>query len=141
MRFFERKRRQPPAVIIVPLIDILMVLLVFMMATSTFKVQPAIRLTLPESRQAKEGALAEKSVLVSVAPTEPHFFFQQEAVSLEELEVRLRELARQDPDTAITLQLDTDAPWGKVVAAMDAIKAAGFNRPISALTRRPSGSP
>lgn len=137
MRFHERKRRQPPAVIIVPLIDILMVLLVFMMATSTFKVQPAIRLTLPESRQGQEGASRDETVVITVAPTEPHFYYQEEAVSLEELQARLDELATGNAEVSISLRADTDAPWGRVVGAMDAVKAAGFKKPIAAFTRQP----
>ena len=137
MRFYERKRRQPPAVIIVPLIDILMVLLVFMMATSTFKTQPAIKLTLPESRQGLEGTATDETVVLTVAPTEPHFFYQDTAVSLEELERRLESLATGNPEASISLRADTEAPWGKVVGAMDAVKAAGFTKPIKAFTRQP----
>ncbi|MCB1126869.1 MAG: biopolymer transporter ExbD, partial [Verrucomicrobiae bacterium] len=103
MRFYERKRRQPPAVIIVPLIDILLVLLVFMMATSTFKTQPTIKLTLPESRQGRAGAAAEETVVITVAPTEPHFFYQDAAVTLEELGNRLQALAGSRPEADISL--------------------------------------
>lgn len=137
MRFYERKRRQPPGVIIVPLIDILMVLLVFMMATSTFKVQPAIKLTLPESRQGQEGAAQDETMVITVAPTEPHFFYQETPVSLKELQSRLNELAAGNPDASISLRADTEAPWGKVVGAMDAVKTAGFKKPIAAFTRQP----
>ena len=56
MRFYIRKRRQAPAVIIVALIDILIVLLIFLMVTTTFKQQPALKLALPESSQAKRPA-------------------------------------------------------------------------------------
>ena len=44
MRFFIRKRKQTPTVIIVALIDILIVLLIFLMVTTTFKQQPALKL-------------------------------------------------------------------------------------------------
>ncbi|MCD6339299.1 MAG: biopolymer transporter ExbD, partial [Verrucomicrobia bacterium] len=53
MQFAIRRRLRPPTGIMVPLIDILLALLMFMVATSTFKRQPAIRLTLPVSREAK----------------------------------------------------------------------------------------
>ena len=53
MRFFVRKRRQTPTVIIVALIDVLIVLLIFLIVTPTFKQQPSLRLALPESSQAQ----------------------------------------------------------------------------------------
>lgn len=138
MNFYERKRRQPPAVIIVPLIDILMVLLVFMMATSTFKMQPAIRLTLPESREGREGASQDDSLVITIAKAEPFFYLGQEAIDLDRLEGTLRQRATEDPDTVVSIRADTEAPWGKVVGAMDAVKKAGFRKPIAAFTRVPS---
>src|SRR2546425_8650491 len=64
MRFFIRKRRQPPAVIIVALVDVLIVLLIFLMVTTTFKQQPALKLALPESSQAKKTGANESAPLV-----------------------------------------------------------------------------
>jgi len=49
MRFLVRKRKQAPAVIIVALVDILIVLVIFLVLTTTFKQQPALKLALPES--------------------------------------------------------------------------------------------
>ena len=67
MRFFVRKRRTTPAVIIVALIDVLIVLLIFLLVTTTFKQQAALRLTLPESSQArKEGATENPPLIVSI---------------------------------------------------------------------------
>lgn len=140
MTFYQRKRRHPPAVIIVPLIDILMVLLIFMMATSTFKMQPAIRLTLPESRQGREGASLDDSLVISIARAEPFFALDTEIVDLPRLEATLQRRARDNPDLTVSIRADTEAPWGRVVEVMDAIKEAGFRRPIAAFTRHP-GSP
>ena len=47
MKFVTHKRRQAPAVIIISLIDILIVLLIFMMVTTSFRQTPALRLALP----------------------------------------------------------------------------------------------
>jgi len=137
MQFLPRKRRQPPAVIIVPLIDILMVLLVFMMATSTFKRQPAIRLTLPESRQGREGASTDQTLVLAVAKTAPWFYLEDKSITLDALEKELLRRAQESPDLVLSLRADEEAPWGKVVNAMDAVKAAGFKKPIAAFTRRP----
>ena len=55
MRFLIHKRRNTPTVIIVALVDVLIVLLIFLMVTTTFKQQSALKLTLPESSQAKKS--------------------------------------------------------------------------------------
>src|SRR5438105_11999306 len=64
MRFYVRKRRQAPAVIIVALIDILIVLLIFLMVTTTFKQQPALNLTLPESTHAQKAGADENAPFI-----------------------------------------------------------------------------
>ena len=64
MRFIVRKRRQTPAVIIIALIDVLIVMLIFLMATTTFRQHPSLRLALPESSQAKSDGASENAPLV-----------------------------------------------------------------------------
>jgi biopolymer transport protein ExbD len=69
MRFPIRKRRQAPAVIIVALIDVLIVMLIFLLVTTSFRQQPALRLALPESSQAtKTGASEDAPLIVSIDP-------------------------------------------------------------------------
>jgi len=69
LRFYTRKRREVPTVIIVALIDILIVLVIFLMVTTTFKQQPALKLALPESSQAqKTGASEAPPLVVSIDP-------------------------------------------------------------------------
>jgi len=54
-------------VIIVALIDILIVLVIFLVVTTTFKQQPALKLALPESNQAKQsGAKEDAPLMVSI---------------------------------------------------------------------------
>src|SRR5262245_26321929 len=60
----RRKRRQPPAIIIVALIDIYTVLSIFLMDPTTIKQQPALKLALPESSQAQKSGANEKAPLV-----------------------------------------------------------------------------
>src|SRR5277367_4900030 len=67
MRFFIRKHRPAPAVIIVALIDVLIVLVIFLLVTTTFRQPPALRLSLPESTQAlKSGANENPPMIVSI---------------------------------------------------------------------------
>jgi len=137
MQFLSRRRRQPPAIIIVSLIDILIVLLIFMMVTTTFKQQPALKLALPESRQPREGA-AQAQLVVTVARQPPYLYMGALPVSLEELQRELATRASRDPQTTLSIRADTAAPFGEIVAVMDAAKAARIKN-VSAFTRNPNG--
>ena len=54
MRFLPRKHRKPPTVIVVALIDVLMVVLIFMVVSTTFKNRPPC-VSLCQSRPRHNG--------------------------------------------------------------------------------------
>ncbi len=125
MKFFIRKRRQPPAIIIISLIDILIVILIFLMVTTTFKQSPALKLALPESKQSKQGA-SENSVLVTIAKTQPYLYLGPVSVTPERLEIELQARVLKNPQLALVIRADTDAPFGQIVKVMDIAKTANI---------------
>ncbi len=127
MQFTVRKRRQPPAIIIISLIDILIVLLIFLMVTTTFKQRPAVRLTLPESKQAKTGT-AENHVVITVAKDAPHFYFKTLPTTIERLQEQLSAEARAHPGISVVIEADKGATVENTLKAMDAAKAAGVDK-------------
>jgi biopolymer transport protein ExbD len=54
--------------------------------------------------------------------------------SLEQLQAQLRALAAQNPKLKLAVNADTNAPWGRLVAVMEAAKDASITN-ISALTK------
>ena len=105
MQFTVRKRRQPPAVIIISLIDILIVLLIFLMVTTTFKQRPALKLVLPESKQAVRGT-TDEGIVVTINKTEPVFFLSGSAVTLERLQENLKKAASTNASAAVIIYAD-----------------------------------
>jgi biopolymer transport protein ExbD len=140
MRFFNRKRRQPPAIIIVALIDILIVLLIFLMVTTTFKQQPALKLALPESSQARKTGAHENPPLVVSIDTSGSLRLGADLtpVTLERLAEQLVAAVEKDPDLKLAISADTVSPWGKVVKVMDAAKQAKIKQGnVSAFMKEP----
>ncbi len=124
MQFSTRKRRQAPTVIIVSLIDVLIVVLIFLMATTTFKQLPAIQLALPESKQAKAGA-TDNALILSV-PKQGPLYLKTDPITMDTLQQRLIEAVRLNPQTTLAIRADTDTPVGLLVKVMDAAKAANI---------------
>ncbi|HZT22128.1 MAG TPA: biopolymer transporter ExbD [Verrucomicrobiae bacterium] len=122
MRFLAHKRRHTPSVIIVALIDVLIVLLIFLMVTTTFKQHPQLKLTLPESSQAKKPGAGENPVVEVSIDKEGNLRYGENAqpVTLEQLADRLREAAAKNPQVTLAINADEAAPWGKVVKVRDA---------------------
>ena len=136
MQFYARKRRQPPAVIIVALVDILIVLLIFLMVTTTFKQQPALKLALPESSQAKKTGVNETApVIVSIDPKGVlRFGADSKPVTIERFKEELLAALARKPDLQLAISADKMAPFGQIVKVMDAAKEAKI-KSVNAFTR------
>jgi len=137
MRFFVRKRKQTPTVIIIALIDVLIVMLIFLMTTTTFKQHPSLRLALPESTQAQNSGAADKAPAVVTVDLAGDFRFGTDPrpISAEELAQRLAVEVTKNPDVSLAIRADEGAPFGRIVRVMDASKAAGI-KTVNAFTRK-----
>src|SRR6266850_3608874 len=103
MQFTRHKRRRAPSVIIVSLIDVLLVVLIFLMVTTTFKkIEPALKLSLPEAKQAKAGASDSKPFVIIVATNAPYFFLEDKPVTLDRLQKELVSAVKTDPQLKVS---------------------------------------
>ena len=134
MKFLTHKRRNPPSIIIVSLIDVLIVVLIFLMVTTTFKNQPAVKLTLPESSQSKAGARDENVPLVVTIDKTGPLFLDKQPVSMDRLTERLIAAVKQKPDLRLAINADKEAPFGLIIKVMDAAKVANIKL-VSAFTK------
>lgn len=126
MRFQSHKRRSTPAIIIVSLIDVLMVVLIFLVVSTTFREhQLTIKLVLPESKQgSKKGGAGPAPVIVVVGREKPHIHIDSKPVNPQQLEAELTRRVQSSPQIALQIQADRDAPYGEIIRVWDAAKAA-----------------
>jgi biopolymer transport protein ExbD len=141
MRFYVRKRRQTPGVIIVALIDVLIVLLIFLLVTSTFKQQPFLKLALPESSQAQKTGASETAPVVLSIDDRGNMRFGPDShpVTFEDLKAALLEQTTKNPDLKLAINADGGAPWRQIVKVMDLAKVAKI-KSINAFTKEPGKS-
>jgi len=126
MRFFVRKHRGTPSVIIVALIDVLIVMLIFLMVTTTFKQQPALRLALPESSQARKSGADETAPLIVSVDALGNLRLGADALPMtaDRLKEELVTRAQKEPELKLAISADKAAPFGQIVKVMDAAKEA-----------------
>src|SRR5215469_14049888 len=138
MRFYVRKRRTAPAVIIVALIDVLIVLVIFLLVTTTFKQLPSLQLTLPESTQTLKPGVNDNPPIIITIAADGKLLVGAENVpkTIEEVRTQLTTQAAKNPNLKLAVRADKNAPWGQVVAVMDAAKAANVKL-MSAYTKEP----
>ena len=125
MRFLAKKRARTPAVIIVSLIDVLLVVLIFLMVTTTAKkVEPSLKLNLPQSTQAAPGAGQDKPFVILVSTNFPFFFIGERPVTYAQLQSELNAAVKTNASLKVSVRADRQAPFGEVVRLIDATKVA-----------------
>jgi biopolymer transport protein ExbD len=133
MHFRVHKRRQAPAVIIVALIDVLIVLLIFLMVTSTFRQQAAMRLALPESTQAKKPGTTQTPPFLITIDSKGVLRLGPDAhaATLDQLKAELLAELEKKPDLQVALNTDKAAPVGEVIKVMDIAKEVHLKNPLN----------
>ena len=139
MRFYVRKRRQAPAIIIVALVDILIVLLIYLMVTTTFKQQPALKLALPESSQALKTGARDNPPFVIIIEPKGNLRYGPEAkpVTVDRLKEELVAAAAKSTDLKVAISADKDAPFGQFIKVKDAVSEAGIKQ-LTVFTKEPA---
>jgi biopolymer transport protein ExbD len=123
MKFSVRKKRAP-SIIIVSLVDILVILLIFFVVSTTFKTQqPEVQINLPESKTAKEKPSELEHALVTVNEDD-EIKLDGKAITADDLEGAVRDLP-PTRKSSLALQADKKASFGTIIKVMDALKLAG----------------
>ena len=108
---------------IAPLIDIIFLLLIFFMLTSSFIFQPGIRVNLPK---AVTSEALHRDILIVVITKENKIYINERTVSESELEPRIIAAARGGQ--SLLIKADRDASLGKVIAVWDACRHADIKQ-------------
>lgn len=125
MKFYTKKRQQP-SIILVSLIDILAILLIFFIVTTTFrKTQPQLQINLPDAKTAELAPADRNEPLLLQVKSGEEIMLNGKSLHLEDLVAELNALRQKSPDRSIAMQADRDAPFGVVVKVLDALKQAG----------------
>ena len=130
---FRRKKREKLDITLISMIDVLFVLLLFFMVSTTFNRNTQVKITLPEANGA-EAEQAPKMVTLTIdvngiyylkgSDGLPHELVNQQ---LETLKQELRTVAEQSKDQPFIIDADGKTPHQAVISALEAAGDAGFN--------------
>lgn len=123
---------------VVPLVDIILVVLIIFMVTTTLIANQGIEVDLPE---AATGEGTAPSTLGLTLRATGELFLNGVATSMEQLPQQLRDQAAADPKVQAIIAADQAVSHGKVIALIDLIRKNGVTRfalnvdPVPADTR------
>ncbi len=121
------RRRNPPDLNLTPLIDVVFLLLIFFMVSTTFSREAELTIELPEAEG--EQAVVERDVVEIVIDTSGQFYINGQQVVSTHVEVvrrALREAGQALNDPRIVISADRNTPHQAVVTAMDAARQLGY---------------
>jgi len=123
---FVRKQRRPPVINIISLIDILVVLLIFYIATTVFKKsEPKIKIVVPSSTHATTTTSATLPSIIYVTE-DSKIFLDDAPVDADKLGDLLKSKLAANPDFKVAMKADKGAPFGAIVQVLDAAHAANI---------------
>ena len=107
------------------LIDVLFLLLIFFMISTTFLSTPAIKLELPKAKNADAVRKEPLTVFIDAAG---NVFLNDEPLDVGMLSAALKNKLQENEDKAVILKADSRVSHGHVVQVMDIVKGAGARR-------------
>ncbi len=124
MQFTSRRPRRV-GLDMTPLIDVVLMLVIFFMLTTTFVLAPGIKVDLPQGRSVQKIREGDAIVLIT---KEGNLYYQNEQTDLPALQEVLRQTQQQQPGVRLIIKADTQARHGRVVEVMDMAKGVGIER-------------
>jgi biopolymer transport protein ExbD len=129
MNFSRDRRRDEPEINLIPLIDVLLVILIFLMVTTTYARFSELQINLPE---AKGDSAKEMPTQINVnVDARGSYTVDSTGIAfsgVESLVEALHRAARQQKDPVIVISADAQASHQSVVRVMDAARRAGYPR-------------
>ncbi len=115
---------------LIPLIDILLMLLIFFMLATTFKHAAEISINLPEASQQKLPNQDNRMLDIAIDASGRFYVDRQEVVNTE-IETVKRAIAKtvgDKKDMIVVISADAKTPHQAVITAMDAARQLGLIR-------------
>jgi biopolymer transport protein TolR len=109
---------------VTPLVDVMLVLLIIMMIVAPL-LQKGAPVRLPTAaNSADKPEVADQTVVAVTATGE--YYVNGVPIPEAELQRRVTELIEDKTEKVVLIKADEDAPYGKVMEAMDELRAAGI---------------
>jgi len=124
------RQRKTPRVNLTPLIDVVFLLLIFFMVSTTFRDSTRIRIVLPsiETQQPEDRHPVDLTIQVSAngrMSVNDRELLNSTPVMLKRA---LAEIAGGETDIPVTVKIDKDAPFQAVMTVMDVAAQLGLNK-------------
>ncbi len=130
MNFRRGQPREEPEINLIPMIDVLLVILIFLMVTTRFNLERGLHITLPRSQAAPSQKVDDRWIEVQIQSNGQLWIGsrKQDNPSRTDLQQELRTAAAGQNDPVVLIRADQQATHGQVMAVLEAAQALGYRR-------------
>ena len=123
---FRQSRSEEPEINLIPLIDVLLMALIFLLVTTSFSNQSQLRLQLPEA--GSQSVTEEPTVRITIDAQGQYFVNNKQLLkdSAELLMQTVSAAAGNRKDPIIIISADRKTPHEAVIRVMDVARRLGF---------------
>ena len=128
MNFQRGRSREEPEINLIPMIDVLLVILIFMMVTTTYAQLSGLQINLPQAAGETTSTKETRQINVSVDATE-HYALNANPVNftnVDRLAEDMRKAANGAQSPVIVINADAKTPHQAVINVMEAARLAGY---------------
>ena len=137
MNFQRGRQKEDPEINLVPMIDVLLVILIFLVITTTYSRFSELEINLPQATSDKSTHHPNViDVSVSASGDYTVNLASLKNSSMERLSEELRAAAGDRLDPVIVINADAEATHQSVITVMEAARLAGYNH-ITFTTENP----
>ena len=124
---FKRRLKKDASIEIASLVDIVFLLLLFFVVTTTFRETPGLEIDLPETHDATGVELKDVVVNVVLGESGAQVVIDDEPVAIEQLQTYLRNELQQRPEDkrSVVVQADKNVRFELVYRVFDIAREAG----------------
>lgn len=136
MKFTSHNTEEEATINLTPLIDVVFLLLIFFMVSTTFDTTSQLKIRLPEASQSKVTKKSrELNILIDA---KGRFFLNSRELSSQKSDALMAALQRvlEGADRPVVIQSDAESPVQSLVTAMDVVGRLGLTQ-VSIATTRP----
>jgi biopolymer transport protein ExbD len=129
MNFQRGKEKEPLEINLVPLIDVMMVILIFLMITTTYSKYTELQITLPTAEAEKQ--LERSNEIPILVNAQGQYVINRTPVvyrSVEQLADELRRAGGTLKEPIVVISADAGATHQSVVRVMEAARLAGLSQ-------------
>ncbi len=119
---FRQKNQNVDTVDVSPLIDMVFILLIFFMVTTTFVKDMQLELNRPSAASA---SLASPKVLRVYIDNSSEIYIDNQPIKLWAVQSKLRDLLRTSTEKSVLIVTDTDIPVSTLIDVVDECKMSG----------------